>query len=255
LPRQTAPRTVCPGRPSQPLISRRRTLDVTQPWSDEPPEARPPEPRHSHRSSDRLGPVGIAAIIAAVLVTLGIAAVVIPALLAGSPAPSNPPPAGGLPAGTVTVPSDQPSTDPTTGPTASAGPTRTAKLNIGRAEDAVIALVNDEREKARCGKVRNDGRLHDVARSHSEDMAEHNKLSHTGSDRSSPMDRMRDAGYRNPLAENVASGYATPQEVVAAWMASRGHRENMLNCNAKAIGVGLAYARNGTSYWTQDFGR
>jgi uncharacterized protein YkwD len=189
-----------------------------------------------------------------VLVTLGIAAVVVPALLTGGPSATTPPPAGAPPAGAVTAPSDPGPTE-TAGPAVSASPSRAAKLNIGRAENTVVELINDEREKARCDKVRNDGHLHDAARSHSQDMAEHNKLSHTGSDRSSPNDRMRDAGYRNPLAENVASGYATPQEVVAAWMASRGHRQNILNCNAKAVGVGLAYSRDGTPYWTQDFGR
>jgi uncharacterized protein YkwD len=188
-----------------------------------------------------------------VLVTFGIAAVLVPALLSNGPASKPGSTAGAPPAG----PSQALPTEaaPTVEPSASAAPSRTPRVNIDRYEDTVVDLVNDQREKAGCRRVRNDDRLHDAARAHSKDMAEHNRMSHTGSDHSSPQDRMREAGYRNPLAENVATGYQTPQEVMDGWMGSRDHRENILNCDAKAIGVGLAFSRDGTPYWTQDFGR
>jgi uncharacterized protein YkwD len=257
------------GPAAHPYPCRRRALDVTQPRADLPQEAgqhraaRGSQPQATigavasqlHRAGRSLGPVGIAAIIAAVLVTFGVAAVVVPALLASGPATKPPPPAGALPA--VSAPGDTPTPDasPTGGPTASAPTTRLPRLNVGRAEEMVVQLVNNEREKASCDRVRNDDRLHDAARAHSADMAEHNKMTHTGTDRSSPAERMRDAGYRDPLGENIAAGYQTPQDVMDGWMHNRGHRENILNCHATAIGVGLAYARDGTPYWTQDFGR
>nr|WP_308129050.1 CAP domain-containing protein [Actinoplanes polyasparticus] len=37
-------------------------------------------------------------------------------------------------------------------------------------------------------------------------------------------------------------------------MASPGHRANILNCKAIAVGVGVAYASNGLPYFTQNFG-
>jgi uncharacterized protein YkwD len=40
-----------------------------------------------------------------------------------------------------------------------------------------------------------------------------------------------------------------------AWMNSPGHRANILNCSARSIGVGVVYAKNGTPYYTQVFGR
>ena len=40
---------------------------------------------------------------------------------------------------------------------------------------------------------------------------------------------------------------------MSAWMNSDGHRKNILNCDARAIGVGLAYD-GGTPVWTQLFG-
>ncbi len=38
-----------------------------------------------------------------------------------------------------------------------------------------------------------------------------------------------------------------------SWMNSDGHRKNILNCDAKETGVGLAYDGN-TPIWTQMFG-
>ncbi len=122
-------------------------------------------------------------------------------------------------------------------------------------EAEVIDLVNTERRRARCPEVHLDERLRSAARGHSADMAKHNEMSHDGSDGSSPWDRARRAGYDAALSENVAVGYATAEAVMDGWMNSPGHRENILNCEARATGVGLAHSANGTPYWTQMFGR
>ncbi|MGH3730749.1 MAG: CAP domain-containing protein [Micromonosporaceae bacterium] len=122
-------------------------------------------------------------------------------------------------------------------------------------EAAVIDLLNVERDKAGCGAVRYEEQLRTAARAHSADMARREKLSHEGSDGSSPWDRAKRAGYTQAKSENIAMGYETAREVVDAWMKSEGHRENMLDCDAYAVGVGLARADDGTPYWTQMFGR
>jgi uncharacterized protein YkwD len=83
-------------------------------------------------------------------------------------------------------------------------------------------------------------------------MASHRNMSHTGSDGSSPGDRITRAGYNwSTYGENVAYGYSTPESVMAGWMGSPGHKRNILNCAFKEIGIGLAQPGN---YWTQDFG-
>lgn len=133
-------------------------------------------------------------------------------------------------------------------------PTRTASATE-RAEDEVIALVNVERRKQNCDPVHLDSRLRTAARGHSADMATHDYFSHTGRDGSSPWDRARRAGYTQPSGENIAYGYRTATEVMRGWMDSEGHRNNVVNCSSKAIGVGLAYNARGTAYWTQLFGR
>ncbi|MEU6478189.1 CAP domain-containing protein [Streptomyces sp. NPDC047017] len=116
----------------------------------------------------------------------------------------------------------------------------------------IVALVNAERAKAGCSALTLDPALTKAAQEHSADMAAHQNMSHTGSDGSAPSDRISAAGYDwSAYGENVAYGYATPEEVMAGWMASPGHRANILDCSFKEIGVGLAQPG---SYWTQDFG-
>ncbi|MEV7390045.1 MULTISPECIES: CAP domain-containing protein [unclassified Streptomyces] len=115
----------------------------------------------------------------------------------------------------------------------------------------IVALVNAERGKVGCQALTLNTTLTKVAQAHSEDMALHQNMSHSGSDGSSPGDRITAAGYTwSAYGENVAYGYATPEQVMAGWMASPGHKANILNCSFKEIGVGLAQPG---SYWTQDF--
>jgi putative cell wall-binding protein len=54
------------------------------------------------------------------------------------------------------------------------------------------------------------------------------------------------------VGENLAYGQSTPSEVVTAWMASEGHRKNILDPDFTRIGVGY-YAAGGTHYWSQLF--
>ena len=54
---------------------------------------------------------------------------------------------------------------------------------------------------------------------HSQDMADANYFSHTGSDGSGLEDRAVAANfYTFPLGENIAAGYATVRDAVLAWM-------------------------------------
>ncbi|MFH8800755.1 CAP domain-containing protein [Streptomyces sp. NPDC017936] len=116
----------------------------------------------------------------------------------------------------------------------------------------VVALVNSERSKAGCSALTVNAKLTTAAQSHSADMASHKTMSHTGSDGSDPGQRITRAGYNwSTYGENVAYGYSTPEQVMAGWMSSPGHKKNILNCGFKEIGVGLAQPGN---YWTQDFG-
>ncbi|WP_239126694.1 CAP domain-containing protein [Asanoa siamensis] len=124
----------------------------------------------------------------------------------------------------------------------------------GTEQAKVVTETNKERAANGCGPVTVNAKLTQAAQLHSVDQAEHNKMSHDGSDGSTPWDRSQDAGYDNAIGENVAMGYRDAASVMDGWMNSPGHRANILNCDAKAIGVGLAKASDGSPYWTQMFG-
>ncbi|MFD7001460.1 CAP domain-containing protein [Streptomyces mirabilis] len=129
-----------------------------------------------------------------------------------------------------------------------AGTTAPASAAVAR----VLALVNSERGKVGCSPLTLNAKLSKAAQDHSADMASHQNMSHTGSDGSDPGQRITTAGYTwSAYGENVAFGYSTPEEVMAGWMSSPGHKRNILDCGFKEIGVGLAQPG---SYWTQDFG-
>ena len=124
-------------------------------------------------------------------------------------------------------------------------------------EQELVRLINDIRSQYSLSPLILNDSLTVAARRHSQDMAQNNFLSHTGSDGSSPWDRMRDAGYRLMQGgENVAAGYSTPAAVVNGWMSSPGHRANMLSPNFCDLGVGYAYENQSIYryYWTLGLG-
>ncbi|NKQ35806.1 MAG: CAP domain-containing protein [Chloroflexi bacterium] len=128
-------------------------------------------------------------------------------------------------------------------------------------EQEVLDLVNQERANAGCNPVTANEKLVAAARGHSDDMAVNDFFSHTGSDGSSPWERIARQGYSlGNGGENIAAGHSTPANVMNAWMNSSGHRANILNCAFTEIGIGYAYLANDTGainyrhYWTQDFG-
>jgi uncharacterized protein YkwD len=60
------------------------------------------------------------------------------------------------------------------------------------------------------------------------------------------------ADFGRAWAENVAFGQS-PDRVVAAWMASPGHRANILNPRDTHLGVGYALDADGRTHFTQNF--
>ncbi|MCP2260422.1 putative conserved protein YkwD, contains CAP (CSP/antigen 5/PR1) domain [Streptoalloteichus tenebrarius] len=152
-----------------------------------------------------------------------------------------------------------PATTVATGPTRprpASSSSRPAPTNPSMSEEerAVAELTNAERQRAGCPALRIDDRLNASARGHSVDMASRNYFDHRSLDGRSFADRIRAAGYPNPGAENIAAGQSTPEDVVRGWMNSPGHRANILNCDLKSLGVGMARGGSYRIYWTQNFG-
>ncbi len=136
-------------------------------------------------------------------------------------------------------------------------PTPTATTQpIPSPAQQVVDLVNQERAKAGCLPLAVSAQLTAAAQGHSQDMATNDFFSHTGSNGSSPWQRIEATGYRySAAAENIAYGASTAAAVMQMWMGSSGHRGNILNCGLREIGVGYATHPNtsNTPYWTQDF--
>ncbi|MFI7605542.1 CAP domain-containing protein [Micromonospora sp. NPDC049366] len=134
----------------------------------------------------------------------------------------------------------------------SAATTAPAGGTVSAQAREIVDLVNAERAKAGCGALGIDDKLMTAAQRHSQDQADHQNMSHTGSDGSDAGDRLDRVGYAwRTYGENVAWNQKTPAAVMDAWMNSPGHRANILNCAFTEIGVGIA-SSNGP-YWTQVF--
>ncbi|MBT2456297.1 CAP domain-containing protein [Streptomyces sp. ISL-86] len=149
-------------------------------------------------------------------------------------------------------PQPQPTKPPVVTKQPAPQPPKTSAPPASGAAAAVLSLVNQERAAAGCPALTLNAKLTKAAQDHSADMAAHGTMSHTGSDGSDAGQRITRAGYTwSSYGENVAYGYSTAEKVMEGWMNSPGHRQNILNCSFKEIGIGLAQPN---SYWTQDFG-
>ena len=111
----------------------------------------------------------------------------------------------------------------------------------------VLDLVNVERAKyGLTPLVMGDANLTAAAQKRAEEIATVN--SHTRPDGSKCFTVLKEYGVTAaPTGENAAWGSVSPQEVVDAWMQSEGHRANILNPEARAMGVGYYY--NSSSTW------
>jgi uncharacterized protein YkwD len=193
-------------------------------------------------------------------------------LLAAAPALAQEPGAEGL----------QSFPPPLAGPPASASAPRAEPPQHGSAptfEEQVLERVNQERlANGGLPPLKGQTQLAAAAELHSTNMGTRNFFSHCDPDlMTMPGQRVTAAGYIwSSVGENAAAGQTTPQNVMAAWMGSAGHRANILSGNFRELGVGYfldaADAANvrmdldsncvseGTDgpfvhYWTQNFGR
>lgn len=122
--------------------------------------------------------------------------------------------------------------------------------------DAVLAQVNAERSAKGQRPLTAATALTQAAQSHACDSADRNRMGHDGSDGSTLATRVKREGYRfREVAENVAQGYANADAVMQGWMASTGHRRNILSPDLQQAGVGIAIGGNGDLHWVLNLGR
>lgn len=123
-----------------------------------------------------------------------------------------------------------------------------------RVQQSVLGLVNLARRARGCPVLRLDDRLMVAARDHAAEMADHEYFAHRSLGGSTAGERVTDSGYDwSRYAENIARGQVNPRQVVDDWMDSPAHRDNILDCRLRQVGVGLAFDVDHTAYWVQDF--
>jgi uncharacterized protein YkwD len=126
-----------------------------------------------------------------------------------------------------------------------------------RIEREVIHLVNVERMRNGRDTLVLNQSLQKAATVQAVQMAARRKMAHElpGADYPTLGDRIRYAGYvYRRLTENIAYGYPTAANAVAAWMTSPGHRQNILDRGVRETAVGVARAKTGELYYCEVFG-
>jgi uncharacterized protein YkwD len=104
-------------------------------------------------------------------------------------------------------------------------------------EANVVSYTNAERARYGLPPLQVDKNLMKTAREHCSWMTRMRSMVHT----------------RLAVAENIAMGQPTSQDVVRTWMNSSGHRANILNPGNHRIGVAAYRTESGTIYWCQQF--
>src|SRR4051794_4838920 len=121
----------------------------------------------------------------------------------------------------------------------------------------VLQLTNAERQKRGLAPLVINDSLSSAAQSYTEVLASGDCFAHTCGPEPDFSVRVQVSGYVgwSALAENIAAGYPSPEALVAGWMDSPGHRQNILTPEFTELGVGMASGagRFGT-YWTEEFG-
>ena len=119
----------------------------------------------------------------------------------------------------------------------------------------VVDRTNAERARHGLRALSVDQRLAAAAQAHSVDMVQRGFFAHESPDGRQVWDRAVAAGYAyRKVAENIAAGQRSAEEVVRGWMESPGHRANILDGDLTQIGVGRAEGGSYGVYWTQVFG-
>jgi uncharacterized protein YkwD len=120
-------------------------------------------------------------------------------------------------------------------------------------EQEMFRLVNVERQARGLEKLESLAPLAEVARRHSQAMAERNEVTHEIDDAPSFETRVKNAvPDACHFGENITKHY-TVEYALADLLRSKGHRGNILDPKYKILGIGIVRNDDGLLYITQDF--
>jgi len=124
----------------------------------------------------------------------------------------------------------------------------------------VLELTNQERSKAGLTLLQWNDVLAATATDYARDLVSRHYFSHTSLEGTMPWDRAKAHGYPAYswgscyVGENLAQGFATPEEAMQGWMNSESHKANLLKPEYRELGVGVVADSNGRKTWVQNFG-
>lgn len=121
----------------------------------------------------------------------------------------------------------------------------------------LFAAVNAERRKAGLAALKREDTLMVVSDFYACRLADGGFFSHRDPFDNSTIDSRAIAfGYPfTKVGENLAAGQLSVEEVMEAWMASPGHRANILDPDFTEIGLAVKLGGADGPFWVQEFGR
>jgi len=120
--------------------------------------------------------------------------------------------------------------------------------NFKKEQISLLELHNKERTSRGYKVLILDEKLCEYAQAHAKKMAKTGDLYH-----SSMNDLQKVNEDANWVAENIAWGQTSEQDVVISWMKSTGHRWNILGSGFTRVGFGLAKDSKDRIYWCAVF--
>lgn len=107
-------------------------------------------------------------------------------------------------------------------------------------QKSVIELTNEERVKNGLPPLTENLSLDKAAQAKAVNMFSENYWAHFAPSGKTPWDFIQGSGYRFSYAgENLAKNFYTSDEVVAAWMNSSSHKENIMNPKYQEMGIAV----------------
>ncbi len=123
--------------------------------------------------------------------------------------------------------------------------------------DKAFELTNAQREQAGFSPLERDSLLDEAAMLRASEVKivdDAGGKPHTRPDGTSYKDLLDTLGVTGRrCGENIARAEPSPDEAIEAWMASDGHRANILRDNYGSIGIGVYQREDGQLNWIQIF--
>jgi uncharacterized protein YkwD len=140
-----------------------------------------------------------------------------------------------------------------------------AAANLRVVGQATLCLLNQQRAAGGIAPLVENARLTMASAGYSREMVAQAFFAHQAPDGSSLVDRLTGAGYPVDdalvVGENIGWGsgsLSSARAMVAAWMASPGHRANLLSRDYSEVGLGVVVGtpddRSAGATYTTDFG-